>query len=89
MDAKEFVRVVAVPNWEEHKADLTNFRKMWNAFVSMNTVPEWMAFDQAGYRRGCQQPCQNSSARKLQIGVSNIVALIFTAVVTLPVNPQA
>ena len=49
MDAKEFVREVVVPNCEEFKADPTSFRKLWNAVVSMNTVPEWMAFDRVGY----------------------------------------
>ena len=58
MNAEEFVRVVVRPNLEEFKADPTSYRKMWNAFVSMNTVPEWMAFDQAGYNPLTQDQIQ-------------------------------
>lgn len=49
MDAKEFFRVVVVDNYNEAKADPTNFRKRWNAAVSMNTVPEYLGLHRAGY----------------------------------------
>lgn len=49
MDAKEFFHVVVVENYKEAIADPTNFRKRWNAAVSMNTVPEYLALDRAGY----------------------------------------
>ena len=49
MDAKEFFTVVVVENCKEANADPTNFRKHWNAAVSMNTVPEYLALHRAGY----------------------------------------
>jgi hypothetical protein len=49
MDANEFFRAVVVENYNEAKADPTNFRKLWNAAVSMNTVPEFLALHRDGY----------------------------------------
>jgi hypothetical protein len=49
MDAKEFFTVVVVENYKEANADPTNFRKLWNAAISMNTVPEFLALHRDGY----------------------------------------
>jgi hypothetical protein len=49
MDAKEFFRIVVAENCKEAGADPTNFRKLWNAAVSINTVAEYLALDRAGY----------------------------------------
>src|SRR6516225_9032993 len=49
MDAKEFFSLVVVENYKEAKADPTNFRKLWNAAISMNTVPEYLALHRDGY----------------------------------------
>jgi hypothetical protein len=49
MDAKEFFQIIVIENYKEVIADPTNFRKRWNAAVSMNTVPEYLALDRAGY----------------------------------------
>ena len=49
MDAKEFFHAVVVENYNEAKADPTNFRKRWNAAVSINTIPEYLALHRAGY----------------------------------------
>ena len=49
MDAKEFYDTVVIENYKEAMADPTNFRKHWNAAVSMNTVPEYVALHRAGY----------------------------------------
>ena len=38
MDAKELFSVVVVENYKEAIADPANFRKLWNAALSMNTV---------------------------------------------------
>jgi hypothetical protein len=43
MDAKEFFSVVVVENYKEAIADPANFRKLWNAALSMNTVAEYLA----------------------------------------------
>lgn len=49
MDAKEFFQSVVVENYKEAIADPANFRKLWNAAVSMNTVAEYLALHRAGY----------------------------------------
>src|SRR4029453_1434403 len=49
MDAKEFFSVVVVENYKEAIADPANFRKLWNAALSMNTVGEYLALHRAGY----------------------------------------
>ena len=49
MDAKEFFSVVVVENYKEAIADPANFRKLWNAALSMNTVAEYLALHRAGY----------------------------------------
>jgi hypothetical protein len=49
MDAKDFFSHVVVENYQEANADPTNFRKQWNAAISMNTLAEFLALDRAGY----------------------------------------
>jgi hypothetical protein len=49
MDANEFFRQVVVDNCNAAKADPTNFAKLWNAAVSLNTMPEYLALHRAGY----------------------------------------
>lgn len=49
MDAKEFFTSTVVPNYEEAVADPSNWRKLWNAALSMNTVQEYLALHRAGY----------------------------------------
>jgi hypothetical protein len=49
MDAKDFFSHVVVENYKEANADPTNFRKQWNAAISMNTLAEYLALDRAGY----------------------------------------
>ena len=38
-----------VENYKEAIADPANFRKLWNAAISMNTVAEFLALHRAGY----------------------------------------
>jgi hypothetical protein len=49
MDAQDFYRLVVVVNYKEANADPTNFRKQWNAAISMNTLAEYLALHRAGY----------------------------------------
>ena len=52
MDASEFFSTVVKRNYQEFIGFTGNpddFRSLWNAIISMNTVPEYMALHQLGY----------------------------------------
>jgi hypothetical protein len=50
MDASEFFKTVVKPNYDDFtKTD--DYRSLWNAIVSMNTAPEYMALEQLQYNR--------------------------------------
>jgi hypothetical protein len=43
MDAREFLWKIVVPNYAEFYKSPNDIRLLWNALVSMNTVPEFLA----------------------------------------------
>jgi hypothetical protein len=49
MDTSEFYNTVVKRNYQEFTRNPDDFRSLWNAIISMNTVPEYMALDQHGY----------------------------------------
>jgi hypothetical protein len=49
MDTSEFFNTVVKRNYQEFTSNLDDFRLLWNAIISMNSVPEYMALDQHGY----------------------------------------
>ena len=49
MDASQFFNTVVKRNYEEFTKNPNDFRSLWNAIVSMNTVPEYMALEQLQY----------------------------------------
>jgi hypothetical protein len=49
MDAPEFFETVVKGNWQEFNAKPPDFRLLWNAILSMNTVPEYVALEQLGH----------------------------------------
>ena len=49
MDASEFFDTVVKRNWQEFNGKPDDFRSLWNAILSMNTVPEYVALEQLGY----------------------------------------
>jgi hypothetical protein len=50
MDASEFFNKVVKPNYDDF-TKMDDYRSLWNAIVSMNTVPEYMALEQLQYAR--------------------------------------
>ena len=46
MDTSEFFNTVVKRNYQEFTENPDDFRLLWNAIISMNTVPEYMALDQ-------------------------------------------
>ncbi len=49
MDTSEFFNTVVKRNYQEFTRNPDDFRSLWNAIISMNTVPEYMALDRHGY----------------------------------------
>jgi hypothetical protein len=49
MDTSEFFNTVVTRNYQEFTLNPDDFRSLWNAIISMNTVPEYMALDEHGY----------------------------------------
>ena len=49
MDTSEFFNTVVKRNYQKFTSNPDDFRLLWNAIISMNSVPEYMALDQHGY----------------------------------------
>jgi hypothetical protein len=49
MDAYKYFATIAKPNYEDAKRNSDELRFLWNAIVSLNTVPEFLALDQLDY----------------------------------------
>src|SRR5262249_39014532 len=49
MDTREFFNTVVKRNYDEFTKNPNDFRSLWNAIVSMNTVAEYMALEQLQY----------------------------------------
>ena len=49
MDASEFFNTVVKRNYQEFTGSSDDFRLLWNAIVSMNTVAEHVALEQLQY----------------------------------------
>jgi len=64
MDASQFFNTVVKRNYEEFTKNPNDFRSLWNAIVSMNTVPEYMALEQLQY---AQVPREKLDATAEQI----------------------
>src|SRR5262245_11928909 len=64
MDTSEFFNTVVKRNYEEFTNNPNDFRSLWNAIVSMNTVAEYMALEQLQY---AQVPREKLDATAKQI----------------------
>jgi hypothetical protein len=49
MDASEFFNTVVKRNYKEFLEKPDDFRLLWDAIISMNTVAEYVALEQHGY----------------------------------------
>ena len=49
MNAAEFFNTVVKRNYEEFFIQKDDFRLLWNAIISMNTVAEYVALERRGY----------------------------------------
>jgi hypothetical protein len=62
MDAREFFETVVQTNYYEAKSRPDEFRLIWNAVVSMNTVPEYVALEHLQYAQN-RQAIDDESAK--------------------------
>jgi hypothetical protein len=59
MDAQEFFRDIVSPNYHEFFSYPNDVRRLWNAVISMNSVADYMAVGQIGYRPASRQELQD------------------------------
>jgi hypothetical protein len=69
MDAREYFQLIVQPNYYEFYADQNNIRKLWNAVVSMNTVPEFLALHQLGYPLDLSREMLDGLAQEFREGL--------------------
>ena len=62
MDGREFFEKIVKPNYYEAKRNPEDFRLIWNAIVSMNTVPEFVALERLNYITGREAADKESAA---------------------------
>jgi hypothetical protein len=81
MDASEFFNTVVKRNYEEWTGFTGNqddFRLLWNAIVSMNTVPEYLALDQLGYAQVSREVL-DGTAKQIRDKDKSLIDLKFCA----------
>jgi hypothetical protein len=49
MNAREFFQDIVQRSYYEYCQNPKDIRLLWNAIVSMNTVPDYIALDRLGY----------------------------------------
>jgi hypothetical protein len=74
MDAREFFQTIVVPNYNEFVRTPNNVRLLWNAIVSMNTVPEYLVLDRLGYALEVYREELTQEAQKIrnQLGLTEL-----------------
>ncbi len=65
MDAREYFQIVVQPNYCAFDQAQNNIRLVWNAIISMNTVPEYVALDQRKYPRELDRDVLDTEALKI------------------------
>ncbi len=63
MNAAEFFSQVCEPNVISMKGNTDSFMHLWNAAVSLNHFPEWLALHELGYQSGL---CRGDIDRKAE-----------------------
>ncbi len=63
MDPRVFFDEVVKPNYEDAKRATGNFRFVWNAILSLNTVPEYLAIHRLDYEEVDRTTLDNEGNR--------------------------
>ena len=66
MDAYRYFATIAKPNYEDAKRNADELRFLWNAIVSLNTVPEFLALDQLDYDLDLDRQTLDIEANKIR-----------------------
>ena len=66
MDACEYFETIAKPNYEDAKRKADELRFLWNAIVSLNTIPEFLALDKLDYHLDLDRQSLNDEADKIR-----------------------
>jgi hypothetical protein len=66
MDAREFFQYIVQPNYYEFYRSQNNIRLLWNAIVSMNTVPEYLVLDRLGYVLELKREVLDAKAQEIR-----------------------
>jgi hypothetical protein len=91
MDASEFFNTVVKRNYEEwigFTGNQDDFRLLWNAIVSMNTVPEYLALDQLGYAQVLRE-LLDGTAKQIRDKDQSLIDLKFCAETPAKARPRA
>jgi hypothetical protein len=75
MDAAEFFKDVVKPNYEEFRCDQNQIQRLWNAVVSLNTVPEYVALDRLDYREQAGPREFREKAKEIRNGYPILLVL--------------
>jgi hypothetical protein len=66
MDACEFFHQIVTPNCDEAMQRPTDLRLAWNAILSLNTMPEFLALHHLGYRENIDRKELDPEAAKIR-----------------------
>ena len=66
MDAQEYFQLIVQPNYYGFYRAQNSIRLLWNALVSMNTVPEFLVLDQLKYPLELKREKLDAEAQKIR-----------------------
>lgn len=66
MDAREYFQIVVQPNYYELYRAQNSIRLLWNALISMNTVPEFLALHRFKYRLDLLREVIDTKAQEIR-----------------------
>lgn len=74
MDAREFFQYIVQRNYYEFCRSQNAICLLWNAIVSMNTVPEYLALDRLGYVLEVKQEALGAMAqeKRKELGLTEL-----------------
>jgi hypothetical protein len=74
MDAPQYFQRVVVPNYEHFERSPNDIRLLFNALLSMNTVPEFLAVHRRGYALDiCRDDLdEEAEAIRLDLGLEDL-----------------
>ena len=78
MDAREYFQRIVVPDYAHFQQSPNDIRLLFNALVSMNTVPEFLALHRLGYALDISREKLDEEAETIRVDL-RLTALQFCA----------